>query len=126
MLTGAFAMNQDNPSNELKLYRQDYDRELPKLPAEVGLLIMGVGVVGLLLPGPIGTPLIVSGGLSLWPRAFRPADRWMRRNCPKTHASGSNWLLRFKADLERRYPSGPIIARIDPQTNGHCKIVSYR
>lgn len=76
-----------------------------RLPVEVSLTIVGAGVVGLILPGPFGAPLIVGGGLSLWPKAFRPVDRWVRKRMPKAHASGMIWLDRFQVDLERRYPA---------------------
>lgn len=77
---------------------------LEQLPPEIGLLIVGVGLVGLVFPGPFGTPLMIAGGLSLWPRAFRPADRWMARKFPKAHTSGAYWLERFMDDLDHRYP----------------------
>lgn len=80
---------------------------LEQLPPEIGLFIIGVGLVGLVFPGPFGTPLMVAGGLSLWPRAFRPADRWMARKFPKSHASGAHWLERFMDDLDSRYPHQP-------------------
>lgn len=90
-----------NPSNETAMPDSPNDR----LPVEVSLTIVCAGVVGLVLPGPFGTPLIVGGGLSLWPRAFRPIDRWVERRMPAAHASGTNWLIRFRTDLDRRYPS---------------------
>ncbi len=83
----------------------DSHSSLQRLPVEVSLTIVSAGVVGLILPGPFGAPLIVGGGLSLWPKAFRPVDRWVRRRMPKAHASGMIWLERFQIDLERRYPS---------------------
>jgi|JI10StandDraft_1071094.scaffolds.fasta_scaffold203714_2 hypothetical protein len=83
----------------------DPHKSLHRLPVEVSLTIVSAGVVGLILPGPFGTPLIVGGGLSLWPKAFRPVDRWVRRRIPKAHASSMTWLDRFQVDLERRYPS---------------------
>ena len=78
---------------------------LEQLPPEIGSLIIGIGIVGLIFPGPFGTPLIIAGGLSLWPKAFRPADKWMARKFPKSHAGGAHWLDRFMNDLEHRYPS---------------------
>lgn len=82
----------------------DVHMPLHRLPVEVSLTIVGAGFVGLILPGPFGAPLIVGGGLSLWPKAFRPVDRWVCKRMPKAHASGMIWLDRFRIDLERRYP----------------------
>ena len=76
-----------------------------RLPVEVSLTIVCAGFIGLVLPGPFGAPLIVGGGLSLWTRVFRPIDRWVELRMPRAHASGSNWLIRFRTDLERRYPA---------------------
>ena len=83
----------------------DTHSSLQRLPVEVSLMIVSVGVVGLIMPGPFGAPLIVGGGLSLWPKAFQPVDRWVRRRMPKAHESGMSWLERFRLDLERRYPT---------------------
>lgn len=95
-------MQPQKPPNETAMLDTANDR----LPVEVGLTIVCAGIVGLVLPGPFGTPLIVGGGLSLWPRAFRPIDRWVQRRMPRAHESGTNWLIRFQADLHRRYPAG--------------------
>lgn len=89
-------------SNHLTLH--SHAERLENLPPEIGVLIISFGVAGLVFPGPFGTPLIIAGGLSLWPRAFRPADRWMARKFPKAHDSGAHWLERFMNDLDRRYP----------------------
>lgn len=92
-------METQNPTNETAMSDAATDR----LPVEVSLTIVCAGVVGLVLPGPFGAPLIVGGGLSLWPRAFRPIDRWVERRMPVAHSSGTKWLIRFRTDLERRY-----------------------
>ena len=78
---------------------------IEKLPPEVGILLIVVGVGGLLLPGPIGTPFLLLGGLTLFPSAFRGLDRGMRRRFPKAHRDGMRHVRRFLHDLERRYPS---------------------
>lgn len=79
-------------------------KRLEEMPPEIGFLLIGFGVVGLVFPGPFGTPLIVAGGLSLWPKSFRRIDRWMLRKMPKAHASGHVWVNRFMDDLDSRYP----------------------
>ncbi|MBI1322924.1 hypothetical protein GC170_07035 [bacterium] len=98
-------MKNENQAIEPAASDTDHQVSLQRLPVEVSLTIVGAGFVGLILPGPFGAPLIVGGGLSLWPKAFRPVDRWVRRRMPKAHASGMIWLDRFQIDLERRYPS---------------------
>lgn len=78
------------------------------LPKEVGVLLIALGVLGLALPGPIGTPALVAGGVVLWPRGFRGVARYLERRFPSFHRASFRQLGRFLTDLERRYPSqGP-------------------
>ena len=44
------------------------------LPKEVGVLLVVAGIGGLLLPGPVGTPFLLLGGVTLWPAAFRRVE----------------------------------------------------
>ncbi len=88
--------------------RRQAERELAhrleKLPPEVGALLMVVGVFGILLPGPVGSPFLVAGGLALWPSGFQWFEDALRRMSPKLYAEGISQLERYLADLERRYP----------------------
>ena len=77
---------------------------LEDLPKEVGVLLLALGVIGLVLPGPIGTPALVAGGVVLWPGTFGKLSRWMERRYPRVHRSGMRHISRFIADLDRRYP----------------------
>jgi hypothetical protein len=79
---------------------------LPKLPRELGVILISAGVVGFVMPGP-GTPAIIAGGLVLWPKGFGKAEVWFRRRFPSLHRDGMQQIRRFLADLERRYP-GPV------------------
>lgn len=45
-------------------------RRIQVMPKEVGVLLTVAGIGGILLPGPVGAPLLVLGGVMLWPRAF--------------------------------------------------------
>jgi hypothetical protein len=77
---------------------------LRKLPPEVGVLLMVVGVAGLLLPGPVGSPFVVAGGISLWHAGFRRAESWFQRVAPGMYRVGIEQIERYLADLEHRYP----------------------
>ncbi len=79
-------------------------RELQDLPREVGVLLLALGVLGLILPGPIGTPALVAGGVVLWPGTFGRVSRWMETRYPKFTRAGDRQIRRFLIDLERRYP----------------------
>ena len=55
---------QDEPATEAQV-------RLQKLPPEIGVLLIVVGTAGILLPGPVGSPFLVAGGIALWPSGFR-------------------------------------------------------
>lgn len=78
--------------------------ELQDLPREVGVLLLALGVLGLILPGPIGTPALVAGGVVLWPGTFGRVSLWMERRYPRFTRAGNRQIRRFLTDLERRYP----------------------
>lgn len=82
----------------------DKTRErIRRLPPEVGVVLLTVGAAGLVLPGPIGTPLVLAGGLVLAPRAFDGLERWVQRRFPSVHKHGRRHLDRFIDDFESRY-----------------------
>jgi len=74
------------------------------LPPEVGIVLMSVGVVGFILPGPMGTPLVLAGGLVLMPAMFGRVERWVERKFPQLHRVGMKHVDRFIDDFEKRYP----------------------
>jgi hypothetical protein len=76
-----------------------------RLPPEVGAVLLSVGIAGVLLPGPVGTPLLLAGGLVLMPSVFGRVERWMERRFPLVHSHGMRYVDRFIDDFERRYPA---------------------
>lgn len=74
------------------------------LPKELGVLLVVSGIGGLLLPGPVGTPFLLMGGVILWPAGFRRVDRYVEKRFPRLHREGMTQMARFVRDLERRYP----------------------
>lgn len=81
------------------------DERLARLPREVGVLLMTIGVLGMVLPGLVGTPALLAGGLMVWPRGFRSLNGWLGRRCPGLHQKSLEQLIRYLDDMERRYPS---------------------
>jgi hypothetical protein len=79
-------------------------RRLERLPPEIGALLMVVGIAGMLLPGPVGTPFVLVGGVALWPAAFGRVENWFERRFPGVHRTGMEQIIRYLDDLERRYP----------------------
>jgi hypothetical protein len=74
------------------------------MPKEVGALLIVAGIGGLLLPGPIGTPFLIAGGVILWPRAFERVEIRFQKRFPRLHSQSLRQIKRFLCDLERRYP----------------------
>ncbi len=79
-------------------------RRIKDLPREVGVMLMTVGVLGFILPGVVGTPAAIAGGLVLWPKAFGKVENWFERRFPKIHKQSLYQINRYLNDLERRYP----------------------
>ena len=77
---------------------------LRKLPPEIGILLIVVGTAGVLLPGPVGSPFLVAGGIALWPAGFRKVERWLMNAAPGLYETGIRQIEHFLVDLERRYP----------------------
>jgi Putative transmembrane protein (PGPGW) len=83
------------------------------LPKELGVMLVSAGIIGVVLPGP-GTPVLVAGGLILWPEAFGRVERWFQKRFPETHRMGVGHINRFLTDLERRYPGSTGTASSEP------------
>ncbi len=75
------------------------------LPKEIGVLLLALGTLGLILPGPIGTPALIAGGVVLWPGTFGRISSWMEKRYPRFTREGNRHINRYLADMERRYPS---------------------
>ena len=78
---------------------------LQGLPREVGALLMSVGALGVVIPGMVGVPAVIAGGLVIWPNTFRPIEGWLGRKFPKVHRQSLEQIRRYLDDLEHRYPN---------------------
>lgn len=77
---------------------------IQKLPHDVGWLLVTAGVVGVVMPGVIGVPFLVLGGLILMPATNQRAEHWLSGHSPKLFKGSIRQINRFLDDLERRYP----------------------
>jgi hypothetical protein len=68
-----------------------------QLPKEAGWLLITAGVVGLVVPGVLGTPFLLAGAIVLAPGGSKLLSRWAGH-------SAMRQVGRFLDDLERRYP----------------------
>lgn len=83
-----------------------------RLPPSVGVTLMTAGVVGAMLPGSMGAPLILAGGMVLAPKLFSRLDDVVRVKFPGVRHHGLRALDRFLDDFERRFP---------PEDDNHAK-----
>jgi hypothetical protein len=83
---------------------QEVREKLRRLPPEVGTVLVGVGMLGMILPGLVGTPILIAGAVVLVPTVFDKCDRWTQRRFPQSHRIGMRYVERFIDDLEKRYP----------------------
>jgi hypothetical protein len=68
-----------------------------QLPKEAGWLMITAGMVGLVVPGVLGTPFLLAGAVVLTPGGSKLLSRWAGH-------SAMRQVGRFLDDLERRYP----------------------
>jgi hypothetical protein len=88
----------------MQIDQETADR-IRKLPKDVGWLLITAGLLGLALPGVIGTPLLVLGSLMVWPSSQKKAALWLSGQSPKAFRGSMRQINRFLDDLERRYPT---------------------
>ncbi len=72
----------------------------------VGVVLVTLGAVGLVVPGPIppGTPFLVVGAVFLCPKLVKPLGGRIRKRFPTVYNAFDDQVMRFRSDLERRYP----------------------
>lgn len=78
---------------------------LGKIPPEIAMLLVLSGIAGIILPGPIGTPLLLAGGVTIWPKTFQPIEKWFSRKFPAAHREGVYQMKQFMSQIEKRYPT---------------------
>ncbi len=94
-------MDKDTPVSALPQDGSAVDEltavRVEQLPKDAGWLLITAGVVGLVVPGVLGTPFLLAGALILAPGGTKLLSRWVGH-------SGMRQIGRFLDNLERRYP----------------------
>ena len=98
------ASNQRIPAAKVTQDDEEALRRFTELPKEAGWLLITAGVVGLVVPGILGTPFLLAGAVVVVPGGPKLLSRWVGRNPPKIVHSAMRQINRFVDDLERRYP----------------------
>jgi hypothetical protein len=70
----------------------------------VGWVLISAGIIGLVVPGVLGTPFLIMGALALWPGNRKTVERWRKGHSPKIFHGSMKQINRFLDDLEKRYP----------------------
>ena len=91
--------------SDAEISEAEIPEEIRRLPKELGILLLVAGVVGLIVPGPMGTPALLAGGVVLWPGASDKVAGWLKRRHPAVYVQSIGQIHRFLDDMERRYPS---------------------
>jgi hypothetical protein len=77
---------------------------IANVPPDVGWMMVTVGILGVILPGLIGTPFLVTGIAVLVPGGPELLTGWVRENPNWVVLTGLKQMSRWLDDLERRYP----------------------
>jgi hypothetical protein len=94
-------------------HEQDVEmmHRIEHLPRDVGWLLIWVGVLGVVLPGIVGVPLIVAGAAVVVPGGRKWLARWAGRLPPKFVHPSMRQIGRMLDQMDSRYPplkkSGP-------------------
>jgi len=78
-----------------------------RLDHEVGWVLVSAGVIGMIVPGILGTPFLLMGAFALWPGNRKRVEKWRQGHSPKIFHGSMKQINRFLDDLERRYPRNP-------------------
>ena len=79
-------------------------RRVEHLNRSVGWLLISAGIIGIIVPGVLGTPFLIMGALVLWPGNHKRVERWRQGHSPKVFHGAMKQINRFLNDLEKRYP----------------------
>jgi hypothetical protein len=101
----------DTSERKATLDEQTQDQQtvlrIEQLPRELAWLLIYVGTVGLVVPGVIGSPLLIAGIAVLLPGGQTRLSRWASRKPRPLVQASLRQISRLIDDLGRRYPALP-------------------
>jgi hypothetical protein len=82
-------------------------RIIESLPKDLGIVLIGLGTIGIVIPGPVpaGASFVLLGTLLCWPRLLMKLSGPLARRFPRLLRMFAMFLDRLTIDLERRYPT---------------------
>jgi hypothetical protein len=78
--------------------------DLERMTPEVGWMMIGVGVLGVILPGLPGWPFFLIGGAVLIPGGKGRVGKWIDQHPGPVTNRSVKIVERFMDDLDSRYP----------------------
>ena len=75
-----------------------------RLSRGAGSMLVIAGLIGVIVPGVVGAPILAVGVLAMTPYGRRKLARWQRGRAPKAIHVALRQIDRFMDDLDRRYP----------------------
>lgn len=103
-LTGEFIAKGEEAARQEAEEDEEVVERVEHLNKGVGWVLISAGVVGMVVPGVLGTPFLIMGALALWPGNRETVERWRKGHSPKAFHGAMKQINRFLDDLERRYP----------------------
>lgn len=102
-LAPAIGRDESLSAEELRQDEAVVDR-VEHLAKDVGWVLVAAGVIGIVMPGVLGTPFLIAGAAALWPGNRTRFQRWREGQSPRFLHGSMKQIDRFLDDLERRYP----------------------
>jgi hypothetical protein len=95
----------ETASDRGELHRE-LARKLAGLPGDLGVSLISLGVVGIVIPGPVplGASFILLGTVVLFPGLLARTGGPLAKRCPRVFGVLIDFTDHFRADLARRYP----------------------
>ncbi|MEY4194916.1 MAG: hypothetical protein RLZZ226_1284 [Pseudomonadota bacterium] len=76
-----------------------------QMPRDVGAMLLTVGFAGFVLPGIVGLPFLLAGGVILMPKTTQKLKKKLGMEDDSPHNEfAARQINRFLDDLDRRYP----------------------
>ncbi len=80
------------------------EARVEKMPRDVGVMLLTVGLAGVILPGIIGLPFMLAGGIILMPKTTQKLKKKLGVDNTPHGEFADRQINRFLDDLDRRYP----------------------
>lgn len=83
---------------------ESLEARVKRMPKDVGVMLLSVGLAGVVLPGVLGLPFVLAGGVILMPKTTQKVRRSLGMKNEEENDFATRQITRFLDDFERRYP----------------------